>query len=172
MKLAALLLGMLLLAGCRYTPEGSQPVKGFDIDRYLGSWYEIARLDHRFEQGLSRVTATYSRRSDGGINVVNRGFKEQTGEWKEAKGRGYFVGEPTVARLKVTFFWPFYGGYNVIALDREGYRYALVCGPDRSYLWILSRTPQLENDIVQDLIKTARSLGFDTDRLLFVEQQD
>jgi len=172
MKLAALLMGLLLLAGCRYTPDGIKPVEGFDIDRYLGSWYEIARLDHRFERGLSRVTATYSRRQDGGINVVNRGFKEQTGEWKEAKGRGYFVGEPTVARLKVTFFWPFYGGYNVIALDRAGYRYALVCGPNRGYLWILSRTPQLENNIIEDLIKTAGSLGFDTDRLLFVEQQD
>src|SRR5512147_1513697 len=126
----------LSLCGCVGIPENVQPVKGFEVDRYLGTWYEVARLDHAFERGLERVTAEYSLRDDGGIRVVNRGFDPVKGVWKEAEGKAYFVGPSDVARLKVSFFGPFYGGYNVIALDRENYRYALVCGPDTSYLWL------------------------------------
>ena len=170
MKSLALLLGTCLLAGCAATPQGVTPVDNFDLNRYLGSWYEIARLDHRFERGLSEVSATYSKRPNGGVDVINRGRQTQTGKWKEAKGRAHFVSDPTVARLKVTFFWPFYGGYNVIALDRENYSYALVCGPNRKYLWILSRTPTLGKETLQSLISTAKTFGFDTSQLIFVEQ--
>lgn len=169
MKSLALLLSSCLLAGCAATPHGVTPVGNFELNRYLGTWYEIARLDHRFERGLSEVSATYSKRSNGRIDVINRGLDKQTGKWKEAKGRAYFVGEPTVARLKVTFFWPFYGGYNVIKLDRENYSYALVCGPNRDYLWILSRTPTLDEEALQSLISTAKKLEFDTSQLIFVD---
>ena len=170
MKSLVLLLGTCLLAGCAATPQGVTPVDNFELDRYLGTWYEIARLDHRFERGLSEVSATYSKRSNGGINVINRGLDKQTGNRKEAKGRAYFVSEPSVARLKVTFFWPFYGGYNVIELDRENYSYALVCGPSSEYLRILSRTPTLDEEALQSLISTAKRFEFDTSQLIFVDQ--
>ena len=172
MKSFALLFGTFLLAGCTAAPLGIMPVDNFDLDRYLGDWYEIARLDHRFERGLSQVSATYSKRSDGGVEVVNRGFSDKEGKWKEAKGRAYFIGEPDVARLKVTFFWPFYGGYNVIELDHENYDYALICGPSREYLWILARSRQLDAEILQHLVTTAKRLGFDTSKLIHVDQQE
>lgn len=170
MKSLRLLLGTLMLAGCTLAPQGVTPVESFDLDRYLGTWYEIARLDHSFERGLSQVSAVYSKRSDGGIDVVNRGRESPSGQWKEAKGRAYFVREPTVAQLKVTFFWPFYAGYNVIELDRNHYNYALICGPNRDYLWILARDKQLETPLMQHLVATAEQLGFDTSKLIFVEQ--
>ena len=107
MKTSVLLSGLLLLAGCSYTPQTVRAVDNFEMERYLGTWYEIARLDHRFERGLSQVSATYSTRPDGGVDVVNRGFDQQKGKWKEAKGRAYFTGETDIAQLRVTFFWPF-----------------------------------------------------------------
>ena len=119
-------------------PRGVTVVNNFDAKRYLGTWYEIARFDHRFERGLEKVTATYSLRDDGGLNVINKGYNPDREMWQQSEGKAYFTGAPTRAALKVSFFGPFYGGYNVIALDRE-YRHALVCGPDRDYLWILSR---------------------------------
>jgi apolipoprotein D and lipocalin family protein len=172
MKRLMLLSGIILLTGCATTPQGVSPVDNFQVERYLGTWHEIARLDHRFERGLSQVSATYITRQDGGIDVLNRGLDSQTGQWKEARGRAYFINGPNVARLKVTFFWPFYGGYNVIALDRENYSYALVCGPNRDYLWILARTRHLDAMIVQQLVNTAMALGFDTSQLIFVDQQE
>ncbi|MGK2906453.1 MAG: lipocalin family protein [Desulfuromonadales bacterium] len=172
MKSLVVLLSSCLLAGCAASPQGVIPVDNFDLNRYVGTWYEIARLDHRFEMGLSQVSATYSKRPDGGIDVLNRGLDSQTGKWKEAKGRAYFIGDPTVARLKVTFFWPFYGGYNVIELDRKNYAYALISGPNKSYLWILARTRQLDEETLQSLIATAKTLEFDTSQLIYVEQQE
>jgi len=169
-RVAVVSLILLVLAGCTGVPAGVQPVGDFDAERYLGQWYEIARLDHRFERGLTRISATYTRRRDGGINVINRGFDPADGEWREAKGRAYFLGDPKIASLKVTFFWPFYGGYHVIALDHAGYQYALVSGPSRSYLWILAREPRLPQDTLRSLIKIAKDDGFDTDALIFVDQ--
>lgn len=164
--LAASLLG----AGCAISlPSGVKAVENFDIDRYQGKWYEIARLDHSFERGLDNVSATYTLRKDGGVDVVNRGFDREKGRWKEATGRAYFVDKPTTGRLKVSFFRPFYGGYNVIALDHNDYRYALVCGPDRSYLWILAREKQLDESTRDALVEKAKKLGFDTGALIFVE---
>ncbi len=157
-----------LFAGCTGIPDGVEAVDGFELDRYLGTWYEIARLDHRFERGLSSVTATYSLRDDGGVHVVNRGYDADKGEWKEAVGKAYFVGDPGTGRLKVSFFGPFYGGYNVVELDKDDYEYSLVIGPNRSYLWILARSPGLDPQIVERLVSRAAALGFATNELIYV----
>jgi apolipoprotein D and lipocalin family protein len=170
-KIIMTILCCLLYTSCVGVPEGIQPVQRFDINRYLGTWYEIARLDHSFERGLDNISATYTLRDDGGIDVLNKGFNKKKNTWKEAEGRAYFVGEKTVASLKVSFFWPFYGGYNVIALDHENYSYSMVCGPDRSYLWILAREKKLDKSILYRLIEKAKSLGFETDKLIFVEHR-
>ena len=158
-----------MIAGCVSAPRNVTVVDDFDLDRYLGTWYEIARLDHRFERGLSDVSATYTRRSDGGVDVLNRGLNRQTNSWKEAKGRAYPVGEPGQASLKVTFFWPFYAGYNVIELDRENYRYALVCGPSKKYLWVLARSKELQEPVLNQLLARAKEYGFNTEELIFVK---
>ena len=161
---------VLLLTGCIGTPDGVEAVSSVDLERYLGRWYEIARLDHPFERGLTDVTATYSWRSEGSrvITVVNRGWDTEKGEWKEARGRAKPMGDPTDGQLKVSFFGPFYGGYNIVALDEESYSYALVCGPNRSYLWILARNPELDETVVQRLVAQAAELGFATDELIMV----
>ena len=159
----------MLLSACTGAPDGVDVVSGFELDRYLGSWYEIARLDHSFERGLSNVTANYSLRDDGGVKVINRGYNAKDGEWDEAEGKAYFVGEKDVGQLKVSFFGPFYGGYNIIELDKEDYQYSMVAGPDRSYLWILSRTPQMDPELLQSLVASARELGFATDELIMVD---
>ena len=159
------------LLGCVGPPEGVRPVTDFSVERYLGVWYEIARLDHRFERGLTDVSAAYSLRDDGGIDVLNRGFDPVSGKWKEARGRAYFTGSDRRGSLKVSFFGPFYGGYHVIALDRDAYGYAMVCGPNRSYLWILARDPRLDPEKTSRLVEAARALGFDTDQLIFVSHE-
>lgn len=138
---------LLFVSGCVGIPDNVTAIRGFELERYLGTWYEIARLDHSFERGLSQVTATYSARDDGGIDVVNKGFNKKTGTWRQADGKAYFVAGPDIGRLKVSFFGPFYGGYNVISLDTQGYSYSLVCGPNRSYLWILARAPKLDEEL-------------------------
>jgi apolipoprotein D and lipocalin family protein len=160
----------VLCAGCGQIPDGVQPVTGFVADRYLGTWYEVARLDHSFERGLTRVTATYTARADGGIDVLNRGYDAEEGEWREARGRARFVGPRDVASLEVSFFGPFYGGYNVIDLD-PGYTIALVSGPTRGYLWILSRSPEPLRGEIERLVARARSLGYDTSGLIYVSQR-
>ena len=155
--------------GCTGIPDGLQAVTEFELDRYLGTWYEVARLDHSFERDMSNVTANYSMRDDGGVSVVNRGYKVMKGEWDEAIGKAYFVGASDVGQLKVSFFGPFYGGYNIIELDKSGYQYSLVAGPNRDYLWILSRTSQMQPDVLQSLVNKASELGFATDELIFVK---
>jgi apolipoprotein D and lipocalin family protein len=160
----------LLLVACNYTPKDIKPIEGFQVDQYLGTWYEIARLDHSFERGLEKVTATYSMRDDGGLKVINRGFDPAKQEWKEAVGKAYFVDSPDIGKLKVSFFGPFYGGYNIIELDKPYYNYVMICGPDKSYFWILSRTPQLPYPIKAQLISKAKELGFATDELIYVTQ--
>jgi len=161
---------IVLLAGCVGIPDGVTPVENFELARYLGTWYEIARLDHSFERGLSRVTAEYSLREDGGVRVVNRGYSEQDKEWKEAEGRAYFVDRADQGHLKVSFFGPFYGSYIVFALDRDSYQYALVSGPDKSYFWILARRPEMDKELKQRLIAKAAARGFDTSGLIWVAQ--
>lgn len=158
-----------LLSSCTGVPDGIKPITGFELDRYLGTWYEVARLDHRFERGLSQVTASYSLREEGGVQVVNRGFNAEKGEWKEAEGKAFFIDEPEVGRLKVSFFGPFYGAYNIIELDKDDYQYSMITGPNRSYLWILSRNPELDPETLERLVAKASELGFATDELIFVE---
>ncbi|MFO1423629.1 MAG: lipocalin family protein [Candidatus Competibacteraceae bacterium] len=161
----------MLLGGCAVAPpSGVTPITDFELDRYLGKWYEIARLDHSFERGLSNVSATYDLRADGGVKVLNRGYDDRAGVWKEAEGRAYFTGESTVGSLKVSFFGPFYGGYHIVALDRANYSHALVSGPSRDYLWILARTRSVPPAVLEDLLKQAKALGFATDRLILVKQ--
>lgn len=159
-----------LLTGCVGIPENVKPVENFKLEKYLGKWYEIARLDHSFEKGLSLVSAEYSLRPDGGVKVINRGYSAKDNKWKEAVGKAYFVKGPDQGFLKVSFFGPFYGSYVVVALDHENYQYALVCGPDTSYLWLLARSPKINEDLKNGLIAKAKAAGFDTDKLIFVDQ--
>ena len=168
MKNPSLIL-VLLVVSCVGIPDGVKPVDHFQIERYLGKWYEIARLDHSFEQGLTRITAGYSVREDDGIRVLNRGYSTRDGQWKEAEGKAYFAGRPDQGFLKVSFFGPFYGSYVIFELDREQYSYALVCGPDKSYLWLLARSPRIDEDVKKRLIAKAAALGFDTNKLIYVE---
>jgi apolipoprotein D and lipocalin family protein len=161
---------LLVLAGCTGTPNGVQAVNDFELERYLGTWYEIARLDHPFERGLTDVTAEYRPREGGGIEVVNAGFDPEAGERRSAVGKAFFVGDPSVGTLKVSFFGPFYGGYNVIALDAEHYCWSMVAGPNRSYLWILGRTPELDPEVVRRLTDRAAALDFPVEELIWVDQ--
>jgi len=162
------LIALAFIAGCVGVPEGIEPVTGFQAERYMGRWYEVARLDHRFERGMEQITATYELRPDGTVAVLNRGYRTDKGEWGEVSGKAKFLGEPDVAALKVSFFGPFYGGYNVVDLD-PGYQHALVAGPNRSYLWILSRTPTPPRTEVERLVAKAKALGFDTSQLIYVK---
>ncbi|UTV86115.1 lipocalin family protein [Cobetia amphilecti] len=163
-------LGFLgLLGGCAGVPSGTQPVENFELERYYGEWHEIARLPNSFEEGLSCVSADYSPREDGGVRVINRGYNAEQGQWSQAEGRAYFTRGSETAALKVSFFGPFYGGYNVLALD-DDYQWSLVAGADRDYLWILAREPQLDDDTYQALVVQAAELGFATDALIKVEQ--
>jgi apolipoprotein D and lipocalin family protein len=132
---------MTAVLGCTGVPKGLKPVSDFDGQRYMGKWYEIARLDHSFERNLSNVSATRAR----------------------------FIGDNTVGSLKVSFFGPFYGGYHVIALDKENYSYAMVAGPNLSYLWILSRSTSLDETILSNLTDNAAEWGFKTTELVAVE---
>ena len=165
--------GIILVAttvlGCTGVPKGLKPVSEFDGQRYMGKWYEIARLDHSFERNLSNVSATYARDSAGVISVTNRGYNEKTAKWKQIEGRARFIGDNTVGSLKVSFFGPFYGGYHVIALDKENYSYAMVAGPNLSYLWILSRTTSLDETVLSNLTDKAAEWGFKTTELIAVE---
>ena len=152
-------------------PESVTPVKDFELDRYLGKWYEIARLDHSFESGLERVTAEYSLREGGGVVVKNRGFSRKKNKWSEAEGKAFFVGKSSEGYLKVSFFGPFYGSYVVFELDKENYQYAFVCGPNTSYLWLLSRRPAVTEDLLARFIKQAQKRGFETEKLIYVIQE-
>ena len=169
MRLIGVLALALLLGGCTGVPEGLTPVRGFDLDRYMGKWYEIARLDHAFERGLQRVSAEYALRDDGGVDVVNRGYSAAKDAWSEVEGRAYFVDATDVGHLKVSFFGPFYASYVVFGLDTVDYQYAFVTGYDRSYLWLLARTPTVSDDVLAQFMTLSGQLGYDTDRLVFVE---
>ena len=167
----ALSLTAITLVSCnkRSIPTGVTAVKPFDLDKYLGSWYEIARFDFKFEKGLDHTTATYTKNKNGLIKVLNRGYNRKKDKWTSATGKAKLAGGKDEAMLKVSFFGPFYAGYNVIAIDPE-YKYALVSGHSREYLWILSREKTLPANIKRDYIAKAQSLGFDTDRLIWVAQ--
>ena len=169
MRLLVIGIVMVLLSGCLGLPKGVHPVREFDLEQYLGKWYEIARLDHSFERGLDRVTAEYSLREDGGIRVINKGFSITSNKWKQVEGKAYFVEGPNMGHLKVSFFGPFYGSYVVFDLDKE-YQYAFVSGANKSYLWLLARTPTVSEGLINQFVETAIDLGFETDSLIFVKQ--
>ncbi len=161
-------ISLLSINSCVSIPNGASAVTPFEKEKYLGTWYEIARFDFRFERDLNNTTANYSLNTDGSIKVVNRGYNYKTREWKQATGKAKFAGNSNVARLKVSFFGPFYAGYNVIALDKE-YKYALVAGNNLKYLWILSREPEIPDNVKQDYLKIAENLGYKTSSLIWVE---
>lgn len=165
------LLVLALLGGCSTSPpQGIAAVSPFDVGRYEGKWYEIARLDHPFERGLTDVNASYRVQPDGSLRVLNRGFDPADGEWEQAEGRARFAGDTRTGSLEVSFFGPFYGGYHVVALDKENYRWSLVMGPSREYFWILARDKQLPAALRERLLSRARQLGVQTDRLIWVSQ--
>lgn len=167
---AALAASVILLSSCSKTkiPEGASAVKPFDVNRYTGKWYEIARLDFKYEKGLNNVTAEYSLNDDGTIKVVNRGFDVKKNEWEEAKAKAKFVDAQDEGRLKVSFFGPFYSGYNVIAID-PAYRYALVAGESLDNLWLLSRETSMPEEVKQDYLEKSKAVGYDTDKLVWVK---
>ena len=148
---------LMNLFGCNTTPTGVRPISDFDIHKYLGTWYEIARLDHSFEKDLIEVYANYTLRDDGGIKVVNRGKNNVNGKWKEAIGKAYFINEKNIGSLKVSFFWPFYGGYHIAKLD-EDYTMALIVGPNLNYAWILSRSENPSMKLCEEYFAAASQL--------------
>lgn len=160
---------LFMFNACSTIPKGANAVKPFDKEKYLGTWYEIARLDFRYERDMKNVTATYSADTDGSIRVVNRGYNYKTNEWKEAVGKAKFVRSSDEAMLKVSFFGPFYSGYNVIAID-DRYTFALVAGKDLDYLWLLSREKTMPEDIKQKFLETAREIGYTTSALIWTQQ--
>jgi len=171
---------LFLLTSCNAVsdlgvPDNVTVVDDINAEQYIGTWYEIARLDNRFERGLDNVTAHYELNEGGSIKVTNKGYNRKEGKWNVAEGKAYFLEPPNadnkyIGKLKVSFFGPFYGAYNIIALDKLYYNYAMVCGPDKEYLWILARTPELTYPIKQHLMSQAKELGFDTDSLVHVNQ--
>lgn len=168
-KAVLLFSSLFILAACTGKPDGVVAVEDFELDRYLGKWYEIARLDHSFERGLSNITAEYSLRDDGGVKVINSGFSIEGNEWQQAEGKAYFVNQTDSGHLKVSFFGPFYGSYIVFELDKEDYHYAFISGPDTSYLWLLARQPQLDKNVIERFVKRSQELGFDTSELIYVQ---
>jgi apolipoprotein D and lipocalin family protein len=159
----------LLLIACTGIPKGIEPVDDFQIDKYLGKWYEIARLDHSFEKGLSNVTAQYALREDGGVKVTNRGYSNEKQEWKSAEGRAYFVDDESKGYLKVSFYGPFYGSYVIFELDKINYQYAFITSHKKEYLWLLARTPVVSNMVMQDFIEASEKNGFNTKGIILVE---
>ena len=170
MRLLSIISLSILLSGCLSIPQNVKPVDGFELNKYLGKWYEIARLDHSFERGLDNVTAEYFLRDDGGVKVINKGFSATENKWKEAEGKAYFVRDPQQGYLKVSFFGPFYGAYVVFELDKEAYQYTFVTSYDKSYLWLLARTPTVSDALLDQFVQRATELGFETDKLIFPKQ--
>lgn len=162
------LCGLFAFQSCASIPEGAEAIRPFDTGKYLGTWYEVARLDFRFERNLDNTTANYSLNADGSIKVDNRGYDGVKRRWKQAIGKAKFRDATDVAELKVSFFGPFYSGYNVIALD-DAYKYALIAGKNLKYLWILSRETTLPSDIKDAYLDLAKKLGYDVDALIWVK---
>ncbi len=163
------LISVLVMISCKTIPKGAAAVKPFNQEKYLGKWYEIARLDYKYERNLDHVTAEYGLKPNGLISVTNKGFNTKKQKWEESKGKAKPVSDPQEAKLKVSFFGPFYSGYNVIAID-EDYQYALVAGESTDYLWLLSRKTSMPDDVKSDFLKKAKAIGYNTDQLVWVKQ--
>ncbi len=171
MRYISTIISFLLLSGCLGMPESVKPVNGFDLNRYLGKWYEIARLDHSFERGLGQVTAEYALKENGGVSVLNRGYSQSKDKWQEAQGKAYFVKSSSEGYLKVSFFGPFYGSYVVFELDKD-YQHAFISGPSTEYLWLLSRKPSVKPEILEQFISMSKARGFATEGLILAAQQE
>jgi apolipoprotein D and lipocalin family protein len=169
MKKLLLAFTLALLSGCLGMPPTVEPVKNFELNKYLGKWYEVARLDHSFERGLNQISAEYSVNDDGSVTVLNRGFSEEDNEWQDAQGTAYFVGKSDEGYLKVSFFGPFYGSYVVFELEHDNYQYAFVSGPNTDYLWLLSRTPNVAPEVMEKFVAMSKARGFDTEKLIYVK---
>lgn len=169
LQAVAIVASLGFLSSCSSIPKGVTAYKPFEKERYLGKWYEIARIDFKYEKDLNNTTAEYSINSDGTIKVNNQGYNTKTNEWQQAIGKAKFIGSDTIAMLKVSFFGPFYAGYNVIAIDPD-YTYALVAGKNHKYLWILSRTTTIPEEVKQNYLKIAQESGYNTSDLLWIEQ--
>lgn len=175
-KSKKLVIGGIILAGAaavvmksmRTIPKGAVAVKPFNLKKYLGKWYEIARLDYRFEKNLNNTTAEYSLNDDNTVKVVNKGYNYKKDKEEEAVGVAKFVNEPDEAKLKVSFWGPFYSGYNVIAIDKK-YKHALVVGKNRNYLWLLSKEKTMPEDIKLSYLRQAMDLGYDISKLVWTE---
>lgn len=169
-KLFAIIALLMSITACTGTPENITPVQNFELNKYLGKWYEIARLDHSFERGLENITAEYAMREDGGVSVLNKGYDITEKSWRDAQGKAYFVESTDQGYLKVSFFGPFYGSYIIFELDKD-YQYAFVSGPNTDYLWLLSRTPTVDPSLIEHFKTLAKEKGFKTEELIFVNQQ-
>ena len=158
---------VVFITACTGLPDNVEPVRNFDPERYLGTWYEIARLDHSFERDLERVTATYELNDDGSIAVLNKGFNTEKGEWRQAEGVAKPMGSSDIGHLKVSFFGPFYGTYAVFELA-DDYSYAFVSGYNTDYPWLLAREPQISVDVRERFMARSQTLGFETADLIWV----
>lgn len=156
---------------CKNGNINMETVKGVKIEKYLGKWYEIARFPHSFEKGLEGVTATYSIREDGKIKVVNAGFQNSlNGKKKTAIGKAYIPNPKDAAKLKVSFFWIFYGDYYILELDTVDYQWSLVGSSSDKYLWILSRTPKMDEALYRSILEKAKKRNYDISKLIKVQQ--
>ena len=164
-KMRTLSVLLCRLAGCSKLTVDNSVVNDFDLNRFLGEWYEIARFDHRFERDMERTKALYVLREDGKVDVLNTGKKK--GKYSEAKGVAKLTDTP--ARLRVSFWGPFYSDYRVMMLDKD-YQYALIGSGSDNYLWILSRTPQISPETKNKILTEARRRGYDTTKLIWVKQ--
>ncbi|WP_318348676.1 lipocalin family protein [Aquipluma nitroreducens] len=170
-----LLLSLFFTFSCTNTNSqmlDKTTVKELDLNRYLGTWYEIARFPHSFEKNMVGVTATYSLRDDGKIRVLNQGYKNTlNGELSVAEGKAKIPDPSEPGKLKVSFFWIFYGDYNVLELD-ENYQYVMIGSSTDKYFWILSRTPQMSPETYEMLLEKARKRGYNLDKLVKVSQKE
>ena len=157
------------LGACASIPPNVEPITGFEIDKYMGKWYEIIRIDNRFEKGMDQVTANYTLQENGTVKVVNRGYLVKEQQWEEAIGKAKFGANAETGYLQVSFFGPFYGPYVIYELDEQNYQYAFVTSGD-GYLWLLARTPTVSDDLIEKFIRSAEALGYSKQELLFVNQ--
>lgn len=151
-------------------PKGVHVVQNFDINSYTGQWYEVARFNFKYERDLKNVTANYSLNKDGSVRVVNKGYNYVKNEWEEAIGKARFVGDPTQGALKVSFFGPFYSGYNIVMMDPD-YENVLVFGKNTDYIWFLSRHKTISAEVKNKFIEKAREAGYDINRLIWTAQE-
>ena len=170
MRAQIIILLTVVLTACTSVPDKVSPVSPFNLERYMGTWYEIARMPHPFEEGLSRVTATYSQNDDGSVKVINRGFNAEEQQWSQAEGKAKFVGDTNTGHLKVSFFGPFYSSYVVFGLDQKNYQYAYVSGYNTDYAWLLAREKEVDEQRLEDFKEQLRSAGFAVEELIEVQQ--